>query len=127
MALKTDLLVDILGQEYKIIFGNVTDPRLEAADGYCDFTTKQIVVRSDIPETVDTVSDLDVYKNKVLRHEIVHAFLYESGLDNNSWGGNEEIVDWIALQLVKIVQVVDKIDIELRRNQSDGYDSRTTD
>ena len=127
MALKTDLLVNILGQEYRVIFNDVTDPRLETADGYCDFTTKQIVVRSDIPETVDTVADLDVYKNKVLRHEIVHAFLYESGLDNNSWGGNEEIVDWIALQLVKIVQVVDKIDIELRRNQSDGYDSRTTD
>ena len=89
MALKTGLLVNILGQEYRIIFSDVTDPRLEAADGYCDFTTKQIVIRS------------------------------ESGLDNNSWGGNEEIVDWIALQLVKIVDVVNKIDIELRRNQSD--------
>lgn len=118
MALKTGLLVNILGQEYRIIFSDVTDPRLEAADGYCDFTTKQIVIRSDIPETVDTVSDLNVYKNKVLRHEIIHAFLYESGLDNNSWGGNEEIVDWIALQFVKIVDVVNKIDIELRRSQS---------
>lgn len=113
------IVVNILGQEYRIIFGQVTDPKLENADGYCDSTTKQIVVRSDIPETVDTVADLDVYKNKVLRHEIIHAFLYESGLDSNSWGSNEEIVDWIALQLVKIVQVVDKVSNELKKGQND--------
>lgn len=113
------ILVNILGQEYRIIFGQVTDPKLENADGYCDSTTKQIVVRSDIPETIDTVADLDVYKNKVLRHEIIHAFLYESGLDSNSWGSNEEVVDWIALQLVKIVQVVDKVNNELKKGQKD--------
>lgn len=113
------IVVNILGQEYRIIFGQVTDPKLENADGYCDSTTKQIVVRSDIPETVDTVADLDVYKNKVLRHEIIHAFLYESGLDSNSWGSNEEVVDWIALQLVKIVQVVDKVNNELKKGQKD--------
>lgn len=113
------IVVNILGQEYRIIFGQVTDPKLENADGYCDSTTKQIVVRADIPETVDTVADLDVYKNKVLRHEIIHAFLYESGLDSNSWGSNEEVVDWIALQLVKIVQVVDKVNNELKKGQKD--------
>lgn len=101
--------INVLGQEYKIVFGNITDPRLESADGYCDFTTKTIAVRSDIPETVDTVSDLEVYKDKVLIHEIVHAFLYESGLDSNSWGNNEEIVDWIALQLRKIIKEVNKV------------------
>ena len=113
------IVVNILGQEYKIIFGCVTDPKLETSDGYCDFTTKQIVIRSDIPVTVNTVSDLGVYRNTVLRHEIVHAFLHESGLDSNSWGANEEIVDWIALQLVKIVQVVDSVDNELKKGQKD--------
>ena len=39
----------------------------------------------------------------MLRHEIVHAFLYESGLDVSSeWARNEEIVDWIALQTPKL-------------------------
>lgn len=39
---------------------------------------------------------------QVLRHEIVHAFLNESGLVYNSnfsmqgWATNEEMVDWIA-------------------------------
>lgn len=41
---------------------------------------------------------------KIVRHEIVHAFLKESGLDCNSdWARNEEIVDWIALQGPKIM------------------------
>ncbi len=42
-----------------------------------------------------------------LRHEIVHAFLGESGLSANSnesdaWARNEEMVDWFALQGPKI-------------------------
>lgn len=109
--------VDIFGQEYSIFFRDMTDPRLENADGYCDFTTKTIVVRADIPETVNTVADLTVYKNKVLRHEIIHAFLYESGLNDSSWGSNEEIVDWIALQLIKIVEVVGKVSNDIKREQ----------
>lgn len=36
-------------------------------------------------------------------NEIVHAFLLESGLDENSeWARNEELVDWIAIQGPKI-------------------------
>ena len=44
---------------------------------------------------------------QTLRHEIVHAFLGESGLSNNSnsidaWARNEEVVDWFAIQGPKI-------------------------
>ena len=45
---------------------------------------------------------------QVLRHEIIHAYLYESGLGENSnspripWARNEEIVDWFARQGQKI-------------------------
>jgi len=42
------------------------------------------------------------YKNKVIRHELVHAFLFESGLAGNSWASNEEIVDWIAYMFPKM-------------------------
>ena len=51
--------------------------------------------------------DLVAYQRKVIRHEIVHAFLYESGLWQNSygskcWAQNEEMVDWFAIQEPKI-------------------------
>ena len=45
---------------------------------------------------------------KILRHEIVHAFLHQSGLSENAgvyksaWPGNEEMVDWFAIQGTKI-------------------------
>lgn len=101
------VVVNILGQPYNIFLRDITDARLETADGYCDSSTKEIVIRCEIPETVNTLSNLSVYQRKVLRHEIIHAFLYESGLDANSWGTDEEIVDWMALQFEKISKAID--------------------
>lgn len=47
---------------------------------------------------------IEEFEKKVLRHEIVHAFLFESGIDSSSeWARNEEIVDWIALQFPKLL------------------------
>ena len=45
--------------------------------------------------------------NRVLRHEIIHAYLEESGLSASSnmisaWAQNEEMVDWLAIQSSKI-------------------------
>ena len=47
---------------------------------------------------------LELQEKKNLRHEIVHAFLFESGLaENSEWAYNEEMVDWIAKQGPKII------------------------
>lgn len=45
-----------------------------------------------------------------MRHEIIHAFLYESGLAENfehanEFGQDETMVDWIAMQFPKILEV----------------------
>lgn len=61
----------------------------------------------------DTKHDLPA----TLRHEIIHAFLFESGLWVNSnsvecWAMNEEMIDWIAIQYPKISKVFKKLDIE---------------
>ena len=42
-----------------------------------------------------------------LRHEILHAYLEESGLSANSnstvtWAQNEEMVEWFSIQAPKI-------------------------
>jgi hypothetical protein len=54
-----------------------------------------------------SVDNLEPYCKKVLRHEIIHAFMYESGLWENShdvegWAQNEEMTDWIAIQFPKM-------------------------
>ena len=106
--------VNVLGTEYKIVKGvkESDDPKLRrGGDGYCDFTTKKIVIAEMIADD-NTVEDMDCYKKNVIRHELVHAFLYESGLDTCSdWARNEEIVDWIALQSEKMFKVFEELEI----------------
>ncbi len=97
------MTVNILGQEYEIIKRNkAEDLKLECSDGYCETYSKKLVINDFEPDK-DTVEKSDLYKEKVIRHEIIHAFLHESGLDSNSdWARNEEIVDWIAIQGLKL-------------------------
>lgn len=47
--------------------------------------------------------------------EIIHAFLYESGMWNNSgstncWGMDETITDWIAIQSPKLFRTFKEAD-----------------
>lgn len=106
--------VNILGTEYTILVKKYDED--EAFDrrsicGYCDELTKRIVL-CDVStykgwehEPEETVIAQNM---QTLRHEIVHAFLYESGLEDSSfaydggWAKNEEMVDWIANQGPKI-------------------------
>ena len=96
--------VDVLGTKYSIIKSDQTkDCKLENLAGYCDPTVNQIVV--DTFKTNDmSKADLNQFEKEVIRHELVHAFLIESGLCDNSWGSNEEIVDWIAIQFPKMLK-----------------------
>ena len=91
--------INILGSEWTIVErSEKEDQNLENADGYCDWTTRTIVVER---EMVGNLGDMESYIRKVKRHEIVHAFLQESGLyecsaATEAWANNEEMVDWIA-------------------------------
>jgi hypothetical protein len=91
---KDTILVNILGTNYEIVFSSDTDkyPELKQNDGFTCYRRKLIVVDSND----------EFVREHILRHEIVHAFLNESGLNTQSWADNEEIVDWIALQFDKI-------------------------
>ena len=102
--------VDVLGATYKIIESNsLEDNNLEESDGYCDYSTKKIVIDT-FKSKPGSMEDLTKYKKKVIRHEPTHAFLHESGLNVNSWAGNEEIVDWIAIQFLKMAEAFEKVD-----------------
>lgn len=110
------MTVNVLGTEYTIIVKKYDEDEAFARRsiaGYCDDLIKQIVV-CDIttykgwghepPETAEAA------QKETLRHEIVHAFLSESGLADSAlnldapWAKNEEMVDWFALQGMKIVK-----------------------
>ena len=99
--------VNILGEEYTIEYRlESDDPSLRDIGGYCDITIRKIVIAKMEQHPLHTCEDMEEFARRVLRHEIVHAFLTESGLDDQSFAINEEIVDWIALQLPKMVKTM---------------------
>ena len=112
---KDNKTVSILGTEYKLIFADgYKDKRLAAAeaDGITDESTKEIIVGYFEPDETSQ-ADLSAYQRKLIRHEITHAFLFESGLAEcsvkvNSWAKNEEMVDWIARQHNKLHEAFEK-------------------
>ena len=113
--------VKILGTEYEVIKDAEEKdyPQLKKCDGFTDFSIKRIVV-ANFDKDESSVDDIDWYKKKVLRHELVHAFIHESGLaENCDWARNEELTDWIAIQFEKILgvfielQCIDSISVDV--------------
>ena len=99
--------VNVLGTVYSIGYlTDVEDKYLRDRDGYCDKTSKKIVVR--VADDRNELENYDVYMNTILRHEIIHAFLFESGLHEN-WmhpehGHDETYLDWVAVQFPKLLE-----------------------
>nr|DAM79769.1 MAG TPA: hypothetical protein [Caudoviricetes sp.] len=99
-----DIKIDVLGTEYVVKFKELND---EDIDGFCDNTQKLIVIRSD---NENKVGDFKYLQKKQLRHEIIHAFMSESGLQCNwqhieQFGHDETTIDWFAIQSPKIFRV----------------------
>lgn len=105
--------IDILGTFYEIIKDDTgKNPKLKDANGYCETYSKKIVLENEKEylNDVENVENFQSFLDKVLRHEIIHAFLHESGLDSQSrWARNEELVDWIALQIPKMVKAMEEV------------------
>lgn len=98
--------VNILGTEYEILYDVAPEDMPENCDGCMDQSIKTISIAKIEPNR-NSVKDLDEYKKKVLRHEITHAFLYESGCwvcsgSTDAWGADETVTDWIAIQSPKL-------------------------
>ena len=108
------MTVNILGIPYKVTKKKYDDDPFFAEksfDGYCSEFTKQIVycdMRTFPGWENEDQEAIKACEKGTLRHEIVHAFLNESGLSfsashiHGPWSKCEELVDWIALQGPKI-------------------------
>lgn len=101
--------VKVLGTEYNVFLATEDDqPRLRGLDGFCDDSVKEIYVDNMDKAAIapDCKQNLINYRNKVIRHELTHAMLAESGLPTESdWARNEEMVDWIAIQGPKLLKL----------------------
>lgn len=108
MAYKNTKNVSILGTIYTIKEQTEAENELlKDKDGYCDVTSKEIVI-VDLSKVECEIKNPEWYRRKLLRHEIIHAFLSESGLDEcTNWEDttkhNEQMVDWFAIQFPKMM------------------------
>lgn len=100
--------VSILGTEWEMLERSESeDPNLVNCDGYCDWTTRTMVIERELE---GSLQNMEEYVKKVKRHEVIHAFLFESGLSDsvhiaeNGWAKDEEMVDWLASQGLKIYE-----------------------
>ena len=115
----TEKSITIMGELWHIKEGTEEEfPGLIGVDGYTDSSIRTIVIEATITDNTDpqAKANLEEYKKVVIRHEIIHAFLYESGLEGNTnkcknWSQNEEMVDWIAIQFPKILKVFKLLDV----------------
>jgi hypothetical protein len=109
------LKIDVLGTKYTVVkVKSGADPYMEEMhfSGYCDSIEKRIVLLDlkTVPEW-QKESDFRITETQkeTMRHELIHAFLNESGLEYSShstdaWAKNEEMVDWFAIQMPKLLK-----------------------
>lgn len=101
--------INVLGTKYKIKLTNESELAeiLNSNDikvfGLCDYSKKMIYLDETLPKVV---------LEETLRHELVHAFFHESGLGTQcDYAREEELIDWIALQLPKMTKVCKELEI----------------
>lgn len=98
-------VVDVLGIPYSVnITPEADDPKLETMDGYTDPSIKRIVI-SDVhrrPEDPENVQDQDWVQRNIIRHELIHAFIVESGNQDAFWH-TEDMVRWLAYMFPRLL------------------------
>lgn len=108
------MTVNVLGQPYEIIMKRYDEEEAferRGIDGFESGFDHEIVVCDMHTHPLwkgDKEQTIQACHKQTLRHEIVHAFLDESGLADSAgrfdlaWSKNEEMVDWFAMQGPKI-------------------------
>ena len=98
-------IVNILGQNYTVRFENTrTENVLKNADGECRWYKKEIIIDDEL--------EPKEHKDFVIRHEILHAFLAESG--SRRYREDEDIINWFAWNFNKIQKVFNEVIEEVK-------------
>lgn len=120
-----DILTTILGTEYTVhIWPESKEQRFQElnCDGFCDPTTKELFISNYIDSNKKiNVSDPLYAIRHTIRHEMVHAFMYESGLgedwEHGDVGQEETVVDWIARQIDKMHENMEIVINAIKENE----------
>lgn len=96
----------ILGKTYQIYYlPEEVDKELEDKYGYADQVESKVVIDTSIINDCknDKRRALELLKRTLRRHEIVHCYFFECGLDDQTpFARDETLIDWLALKLPDI-------------------------
>lgn len=90
---------EVLGTTYTLYYDDSITADHDA-NGLAELYSKKIIVSLHGYNDDEAFESIEDYYKKVLRHELMHAFFHEMGLDN--YCRDEILVDSLALQLPKI-------------------------
>ena len=115
----------ILGRPWLIkICTEKEEPRLKERSGFADWTSRLIAISDPDDHKECDLDNMLEFLKKVARHEIIHAFMFGSGLaeewKHDTWGQEETLVDWLAFQLPAICDVVDTVEKALEEAFNGG-------
>lgn len=106
--MKDEIKINVLGTEYDVELLDERDETMKAmnCDGYTDNSIRLIrVLKNKEDDDVTKQKNRIIHQNIVLRHELIHAFLYECGIDSGMQFHNEVCVDFFAMQFGKIAKI----------------------
>jgi predicted Fe-S protein YdhL (DUF1289 family) len=93
--------INVFGQPYTVRIGkrNEMPSCMKDKSGYTDRSIHEIGIWEIRNSTQhNDMQDLASKMKETLRHEIVHAALFESGLLDNRNYDHEEIADWLSIK-----------------------------
>lgn len=114
--------ISVLGTDYTIRFvesGESEYMERMHYGGLCDGDSHEILIlllKTCEEWEKDPDEKIEAKQREIIRHELTHAFLNESGLRYNShtpdgaWAKNEEMVDWFAIQFPKMLKAFEQAD-----------------
>ena len=112
--MKLDKIVRILGEPWRVmICSSEVEPRLKDLSGFCDQTSHFIGIIDPKEKNGNIDNEVELVK-QIIRHEIIHAFMFASGLgdswEHREYGHDETVVDWMALQFRKIEFAINEVE-----------------
>ena len=105
------MIINVLGTKYKIKYQNdLENSKLSDCNGLCEVYSKEIIIdKENLIVNTRKHANLGEFNKKVIRHEIIHAFLYESGL--SSYYKDETLTDGLAVLLPKMFKVMSTLKV----------------
>lgn len=100
--------IDILGTEYQVRFETDEENRKlgENCNGLAELYSKELIIRTGYEKHPDSYNNILAFREKVVRHEVIHAFFHECGLDN--YTEDETLVNCLAVQFPKLIDIMQR-------------------